>query len=167
MNADTVAPRWVVVTRPDRPGLLDELVWRYRYAQWVEVLADRRRGERRQRQEGRATDLRLGDRRGANAGGGLRPAYRLALEGDGFVVYEATGHAAARCSACGATVVFEMPRSGEPPTRLELSVGHDSMPADQHRARHVVELLMYAFSGRPILASRSFARTRVEVIETP
>ena len=63
----TVAPRWVVVTRPDRPGLLDELAWRYRLAPWVDVLADRRRGEPRQRQESRGADLRLGERRGVPA----------------------------------------------------------------------------------------------------
>ena len=51
MTPDAAAPRWVVVTRPDRPGLLDELAWRYRLAPWVDVLAERRRGDRRQRQE--------------------------------------------------------------------------------------------------------------------
>jgi hypothetical protein len=159
------APRWVVVTRPDRPGLLDELAWRYRQAPWVEVLADRRRGERRQRQDPRATDVRLGDRRGGDRT--QRPAYRLAGHGDGFNVYEATGHVTARCPECGATVMYEMPRSGEPPARLDLRVAHDDMSVDQHRARHVVELLMYAFSGRPLMASRSFARTRVEAVEAP
>lgn len=164
-TADPAPPRWVVVTRPDRPGLLDELVWRYRQAPWVEVLADRRRGERRQRQDPRATDVRLGDRRSGDRT--QRPAYRLAGHGEGFDVYEATGHAAARCPECGATVMFEMPRSGEPPARVDLQVAHDGQAVDQHRARHVVELLMYAFSGRPLMASRSFARTRVEAVEAP
>ena len=36
------APKWIVVTRPDRAGLMDELAWRYRHAPWVAVLADRR-----------------------------------------------------------------------------------------------------------------------------
>jgi hypothetical protein len=166
LTTDT-APRWVVVTRPDRPGLLDELAWRYRQASWVDVLADRRRGERRQRQEPRTTDLRLGDRRGVPGDRTHRPAFRLVGHGAGFDVYEATGHAAARCPECGAIVVFEMPRSGEPPARLDLRVAHDDMSVDQHRARHVVELLMYAFSGRPLMASRSFARTRVEAVEAP
>jgi hypothetical protein len=159
MTPDDALPRWVVVTRPDRPGLLDELAWRYRRVPWAGVLADRRRGERRQRQEPRGTDLRLGERRGMPGDRSSRPAYRLAFRGDGFDVYEATGHAAALCPECGATVMFEMPRSGEPPTRLDLQVAHDPMAVDQHRARHVVELSMYAFSGRPLLASRSFVRT--------
>lgn len=165
MSTDTGTPRWVVVTRPARPGLLDELTWRYRQAPWVKVLADRRRGERRKCQESRGTDPRLGDRRGGDRT--QRPAYRLASHGDGFDVYEATGHVAARCPNCGATVMFEMPRSGEPPARLDLRVAHDDVSVDQHRARHVVELLMYAFSGRPLMASRSFARTRVEPVEAP
>jgi hypothetical protein len=167
MTPDTAAPRWVVVTRPERPGLLDELAWRYRQAPWVQVLADRRRGERRQRQELLATDSRLGERRGVPGDRIQRPAYRLAGHGEGFDVYEATSHATAPCPECGATVVFEMPRSSEPPARLDLRVAHDDMSVDQHRARHIVELLMYALGGRPLMASRSFARTRVEAVEVP
>ena len=167
MTSDASPPRWVIVTCPDRPGLLDELAWRYRRAPWVNVLADRRRGERRQRQETREDDLRLGERRGVPGDRSFRPAYRLASQGDGFDVYEATAHAAALCPECGATVMFEMPRSGEPPARLDVQVSHDPASVDQHRARHVVDLLMYAFTGRPILALRSFARTRVEVVEAP
>jgi hypothetical protein len=167
MSAEIASQRWVVVTHPDRPGLLDELVWRYRRAPWVDVLADRRRGERRQRQEPCPADLRLGERRGVPGDQTTRAAYRLASRGDGFDVYEATGHIAAQCPECGATVMFEMPRSGEPPVGLDLQVAHDRMAVDQHRARHVVELVMYAFTGRPLLASRSFARRRVEVVEAP
>jgi hypothetical protein len=163
MSADIGSPYWIVVTHPDRPGLLDELAWRYRLVEWVEVLAERRRGDRRQRRESRQADLRLGDRRGVPGDQTTRPAYRLAFHGDGFDVYEATGHATARCPECGATVTFEMPRSVEPPARLDLQVAHDSVAVDQHRARHVVDLLMFAFSGKPLLASRCFARTRVEV----
>jgi hypothetical protein len=163
MTTEVVSPRWVVVTHPDRPGLLDELAWRYRLAPWVDVLAERRRGDRRQRQESRGADLRLGDRRGVPGDQTTRPAYRLAFHGDGFDVYAATGHAAAQCPECGATVMFEMPRAVEPPARLDLQVAHDPASVDQHRARHVVDLLMYAFSGRPLLATRCFARTRVEV----
>jgi hypothetical protein len=164
MSPDVTAPRWVVVTRPDRPGLLDELAWRYRLAPWVEMVADRRRGEQRKRQVLGGADRRLGDRRGVPGDRTQTPAYRLVREGDGFSVYEATGFAPARCPDCGATVMFEMPKSGEPPARLDLHVVHDRLPVEpQHRARHIVELLMYTASGRPLLASRSFARTRVEV----
>jgi hypothetical protein len=154
-----------VVTRPDRPGLLDELAWRYRGAPWVEVLADRRRGERRQHEAPREADLRLGDRRGTPGDRTRIPAYRLTCQGEGFDVYEATGFAPARCPDCGATVMFEMPRSGEPPARLDLHVVHERAPSEpQTRAQHAVELLLYASSGRPLLASRSLARTLVDVL---
>lgn len=165
IRADGPPPRWVVVTCPDRPGLLDELAWRYRGAPWVSVLADRRRGERRLHQAACQADLRLGDRRGTPGDWTRTPAYRLARHGDGFDVYEATGFAPARCPDCGATVMFEMPRSGEPPARLDLHVVHERTPTEpQTRARHAVELFLYASSGRPLLASRSLARTRVDVL---
>lgn len=164
VSPETAAsPRWVVVTRPDRPGLLDELAWRYRGAPWVSVLADRRRGERRQRQAPYEADLRLGDRRGTPGDRTRTPAYRLTRQGAGFDVYEATGLAPARCPDCGATVMFEMPRSGEPPARLDLHVVHEHADP-QTRARHAVELLLYAPSGRPLMASRSRARTLVDVL---
>jgi hypothetical protein len=163
MRADAPAARWVVVTCPDRPGLLDELAWRYRSAPWVSVLADRRRGERRQRQTPRAEDLRLGERRGTPGDRTRTPAYRLTRHAEGFDVYEATGFAPARCPDCGATVMFEMPRSGEPPARLDLHVVHERTEP-QTRARHAVELLLYASSGRPLMASRSRARTLVDVL---
>ncbi len=164
MSPDAAPPRWVVVTRPDRPGLLDELAWRYRHAPWVEVFADRRRGERRRRQEPGASELRMGERRGVPADRTYTPAFRLVRQGDGFDVYEANGYTSARCPECGAMAVFEMPRSGEPPGRLNLHVVHDPVPLElQHRARHIVELTLYTFGGRPLLASRIFARTRVDV----
>jgi hypothetical protein len=165
MSSEQTLPRWVVVTQPNRPGLLDELTWRYRLAPWVEVLADRRRGERRKRQMLGGADRRLGDRRGTPVDRTQRPSYRLVRRGDGFEVYEATGFAPAQCPNCGATVMFEMPKSVEPPSRLELTVVHDDATmGPQTRARHAVELLLYGSGGRPLLACRSFARTRVDVL---
>jgi len=166
MSPETAAPpRWILVTRPDRPGLLDELAWRYRGAPWVEVLADRRRGERRQRQGPCEADLRLGDRRGTPGDKTRTPTYRLTRQGEGFDVYEATGLAPAHCADCGATVMFEMPRSGEPPARLDLHVVHEGAKTEpQTRARHAVDLLLYASSGRPLMATRSRARTLVDVL---
>ena len=132
--------RWVVVTRPDRPGLQDELAWRYRHTPWVEVLADRRRGQRRRRHEPCEVDLRVGERRGVPGDQTHKAEYRLVREGDGFEVYEATGHAAALCPQCGATVTLEMPRSGEPPAQLGVHVSHDLIPVEcQHRAPHRIE----------------------------
>ena len=156
-------PRWIIVARPDRPGFLDELAWRYRQAPWVEVLADRRRGERRRQQEGRGVDLRLRERRGVQGDPTRIPAYRLVRQGEGFDVYEATGFAPARCEECGATVMFEMPRSSEPPWRLDLQVVHEQVEP-RPRSRHAVDLLLYASTGRPLIACRCFARTYVEAI---
>jgi len=164
MSPDATPPWWVVVTRADRPGLLDELAWRYRFAPWVEVFADRRRGERRRHQELCPSDLRMGERRGVPGDQIHTLAFRLVRHGDGFEVYEATGYASAQCQECSAMLMFEMPRSGEPPGRLNLHVVHDRMPMElQYRARHIVELNLYTSGGRPLLASRILARIPVDV----
>ena len=164
MRPDTAAtPRWLVVVCPDRPDVLAQLSRTFRSAPWVGVFSDRRQRQRRSRQVLVGTDLRLGDRRGTPGDRTRTPAYRLTRQAEGFDVYEATGFAPARCPDCGATVMFEMPRSGEPPTRLDLDVVHESTEP-QTRARHAVELLLYAPSGRPLMASRTLARTRVDVL---
>src|SRR5262245_3175703 len=96
-DSETGSPPGIIVASPDRPGLLDGLVWRYRHSPWVQVVADRRRGERRRQQEPRGIDVRLGDRRGS-AGDPVRPpAYRLVRIGEGYHMYEATGDASALC----------------------------------------------------------------------
>jgi len=159
-SSETAPPRWIIVAHPDRPGFLDELAWRYRQAPWVEVLADRRRGERRRQQELRGADLRLRERRGVQGDPTRMPAYRLVRQGEGFAVYEATGSAPARCEECGAAVTFEMPRSGEPPARLDVRVVHELISPNSQRARHAVELLLSGPGGRQLLASRIHARTR-------
>ena len=122
------APRWVVVTRPDRPGLLDELAWRYRHAPWVMVVADRRRDERRRRQEPCATDLRVADRRALPAPGN-QPVYRLVRQGPGFDVYEAGGHMSTWCAQCGGTVTFDLPGSDDPPAQLDVHAAHNAPPS--------------------------------------
>jgi hypothetical protein len=55
-----------------------------------------------------------------------------------------------------------MPRFSEPPVRLDLTVVHE--PVQPDRARHVVELQSFSATGRVLLASRLFARTRIEPI---
>jgi hypothetical protein len=57
-------------------------------------------------------------------------------------------------------VSAEMPRFAEPPARLELAVVHEIIQAD--RARHVVEPQTLSATGRVLLASRLFIRTRSE-----
>ena len=160
MSPDTATPRWLVVVCHDRPEVLEKLSRTFQHATWVSVLADRRQGQRRKRQALRGPELRLSDRRATPGDQTQEPAYRLTRRGEGFDVYEATGFAPARCEECGATVMFEMPRSTEPPARLDLHVVHDQEP--RPRPRHAVELLLYAPSGRPLVAWRCSARTHVE-----
>jgi len=121
---------------------------------------DRRRGERRQRHRSPAVERRLADRRRSVAKGGT-PDYRLAYRGDGFDVYEATSFLSTQCGECGITVVFEMPRFGEPPARLELRVIHEEAESQPQplRARHLVEIQTFGVTGRPLLAARHLART--------
>ena len=163
MSPDAAAPRWLVVVFRDRPEVLAALSRTFESAAWVCVLADRRRGERRRRRVLVGSEYRLSDRRAMPGDQTLRPSYRHARRGDGFDVFEATGYAPAQCPECGATVMFEMPRSSEPPTRLDLNVVHEQAEP-RPRARHAVELLLYASTGRPLLACRSSARTHTEVV---
>jgi hypothetical protein len=88
------------------------------------------------------------------------PPFRLAQQGDGFAVYEATAPVPGRCPQCGAMVSVEMPRFVEPPVRLDLTVVHEPIQPD--RARHVVDLQSFSATGRVLLASRLFVRTRTE-----
>jgi hypothetical protein len=57
---------------------------------------------------------------------------------------------------------LNQPRSSEPPSRLDLQVVHEKMEP-RSRSRHAVELLLYASSGRPLVACRCFARKYVEI----
>jgi hypothetical protein len=57
-------------------------------------------------------------------------------------------------------VSVEMPRFAEPPVRLDLTVVHEDIQPD--RARHTVELQSRSATGRVLLASRLFVRTRAE-----
>ena len=163
MTSDPAAPRWVVVVRPERLDVLVQLSRTFQRATWVSVLSDRRRGQRRRHQVDVGKDLRVEDRRGTADDWTQRPSYRLARRGDGFDVCEATGFALARCVECGETVMFEMPRSSEPPRRVDLRVVHEQGES-RPRTRHAVELLLYASGERPLLACRCLARTYVDVI---
>jgi hypothetical protein len=86
--------------------------------------------------------------------------FRLAHRGDGFEVYEALGPESGRCSQCGTMVSVEIPRFTEPPSRLDLTVVHETIPPD--RARHVVEVQSFSATGRVLLASRLVVQPRME-----
>jgi hypothetical protein len=59
----TGSSRWLVVVHPGRPDLYHHLLRRLEDLPYVEVILDRRRGERRLRQAGTGKDLRRRDRR--------------------------------------------------------------------------------------------------------
>ena len=128
---------------------------------WVEVVVDRRRGERRQGGDrASGVERRSVGRRGADRDPAQHPAFRLAQRGDGAEIYEATGPESGRCPQCGALLSVEMPRFTEPPGRLDLTVVHETIPPN--RARHAVEVQSFSATGRVLLASRLLARTRTE-----
>ena len=153
-------PRWVMVTRADRPEVYPALQRSFAGSAWVEVVVDRRQGERRRGSVRPVKDRRLAGRRTADRDPAQTPTFRLAQRGDGFDAYEATGPAPERCPECGAMVSVELPRFAEPPFRLDLTVVHETIPPD--RARHVVEFQSRWATGRILLASRLFVWTRAE-----
>ena len=154
-------PRWVIVVRVERSEVFAALRRSFAGSDWVDLVVDRRRGERRQgRGSTPAAERRGGGRRSADRQPVRVPAFRLAHRGDGFEVYEATGSQSGRCPQCGTMVSVEMPRFTEPPVRLELTVVHETIPPD--RARHVVEVQSFSATGRVLLATRLFAQNRAE-----
>jgi hypothetical protein len=156
---DTSRPRWIIVVHPSRPDVHLSLRRTFQHAPWVEVLLDRRRGERRRADAPLETERRLGGRRREDDRGRV-PEYRLAHHGDGHDVFEASTLAGARCPECEQMVRFEMPRFAEPPARLDVTVVHENV--QPKHARHFVELQSFTSTGRPLLASRVTARAVVE-----
>ena len=146
-------PRWTIVTRADRPDVFAAFRRSFVGSVWVQVVADRRHGQRRRSGDGPPGSERRGvGRRIADKLPAQPSEFRLAHRGDGFDVYEALGPVAGRCSECDANVRVEIPRFTEPPARLELTVVHEKVPPN--RTRHVVELQSFSATGRAVLASR-------------
>ena len=164
MGVTPERPRWVIVTRADRPEVYPALRRSFAGSAWVEVVVDRRRGKRRRERRHvtllPAGERRLTGRRRVDQDLTQTPAFRLAHRGDGSEAYEATGSVPARCPECGAILSVELPRFVEPPVRLDLTVVHETVPPD--RARHVVELQSRSATGGALLASRLVVRTRTE-----
>jgi hypothetical protein len=159
-SLDTTRPRWIIVVETARPEIFAGLRRTFQRSPWVEVLLDRRRGERRRANEAPEAERRLGDRRRRDDDRTRVPDYRLAHHGDGHDVFEANALAGARCPECALMVRFEMPRFAEPPASLELAVVHETI--QPKHARHFVELESFTSTGRPLLASRVTARVAVE-----
>jgi hypothetical protein len=147
----------VIVAQVNRAEVYPILRRNFAGSAWVEVVLDRRHGERRRSTIPRADDRRLAGRRRADQDPAQAPAFRLAHRGDGFEAYEATVPVPSRCLECGAMVSIEMPRFAEPPVNLELTVVHETV--QRERARHVVELQSFSATGRVLLATRILVRT--------
>ena len=152
-------PRWVIVVQVTRPEVYSRLRGVFQGARWVDVVVDRRRGERRRRDDLPETDRRLLGRRREDDQTRV-PEYRLAQHADGHDVYEATTLAGAQCPECELTVRFEMPRFVEPPARLDLTVVHETI--QPKHSRHFVELQSFSSTGRALMASRVTARVATE-----
>ena len=149
--------RWVVVVKVNRPEAFTALRRNFAKSAWVEVVIDRRRGERRRAAAGTSVERRVGGRRIADRA--QVPGFRRAHRAEDFEVYEATTPLEARCPECGAALSVELPRFAEPPVRLELAVVHE-IAAPPDRVRHAVELQSLSPTGRVLLATRLFARTQ-------
>ena len=74
-------PRWVVVARVDRPDVVPALRRSFAGSPWVDVVLDRRRGERRQGGSPPAADRRVAGRRTSDQHPAQVPAFRLAHRG--------------------------------------------------------------------------------------
>jgi hypothetical protein len=151
-----------VVVRPEREELFARFRRSFGRMPLVDVLYDRRRGERRQSTRGVTAERRRGNRRQGDLrqdGLSTNPAgYRVVERGDGYQVLEAEARVSAECPDCQALIEFEMPRFGELPARLDLDVVHGASGGS--RLQHVVEACAYRPSGRPFLACRMVARRR-------
>jgi hypothetical protein len=154
--------RWVIVVPVGRADTYAALRRRFGRSPWVDVLMDRRRGERRHGDAGLPTvERRSSPRRKvvespAHTGEVL---FRLVYQLDGCDVYEATTLESGPCPDCGVLVSMELPRFAEPPVRLELVVRHESTA---HGVRHVGELQSSSATGRLLLSTRIVGRVSRE-----
>jgi hypothetical protein len=156
-----VRSRWVIVVPVGRPDTYAALRRKFARSPWVDVVMDRRRGERQP--DGGVVPAgerrTAGRRKTAAPDPASEPAFRLAHRDDGREVYESTAPESGRCPECGALVSVELPRFVEPPVRLELLVRHEATRA---AARHVVELQSLSPTGRVLVATRIAGQTRTE-----
>ena len=159
-NVTPDRPRWTIVARADRPEVFAALRRSFVGSVWVQVVVDRRRGQRRRSDDSPpGTERRGVGRRTADRPPTQASEFRLAHRGDGFEVYEAMGPVSGRCSQCGAILGIELPRFTEPPARLELTVVHEAIGRDG--GRHVVEMQSFSATGRVLLASRLIVQSRM------
>ncbi len=144
--------RWVIVVPVGQADTYAALRRRFGRSPWVDVVMDRRRGERRQHDGVVQIERRTARRRKAVANVPTQePAFRLAHQFEGCDVYEATTSESGRCRDCGVLVSLELPRFAEPPVRLELVLRHE--PTVQG-VQHVGEFQSLSATGRILLSTR-------------
>jgi hypothetical protein len=162
--AIATAPHWLVIVSREKPDLYEKLRHSFGNAQLVEVLYDRRKGERRRAGGGGDAERRRADRRRAPGTREVSPAatYRLIQQLDGVLVLQFTSRVAARCPDCQADLEFEMPRFAEPPSRLSMEIQH--VKNGSVGVQHYVEAEAFKATGRSLLACRILAR-RVSGVE--
>jgi hypothetical protein len=146
--------RWLVVVDQDQAAQEPRLRASFD-RRMVEVVLDRRRGERRRARERMPAERRQADRRGPGG------SFRLDYAGKGFRVYQAVGRLALRCATCASGLETELPEFNEPPARLCLEVVHSERPnpdtlrpaqAAETSVRHTVEVQAHSAAGRLLLS---------------
>lgn len=149
--------RPILIVWPGRHDLSERLA--PRLAEVMQVVVDRRLGERRRAQDSVTADRRRLERRHP-----LTPEWRARFRTRGYqLVYSppafeaSTGdvYALSFCGDCERLLDFEMPRFVETPARVEAEIHHIISGV---AAQHVVELEALTASGRSLLACRVNAR---------
>lgn len=156
-----IAARWVVVVRREHAALSSSLRGSFD-RRFVEVILDRRQGERRRSVAVTGTERRHTDRRRPP-----RSRFRLAHEADGFQVFECDGRVLVQCGECAEALEYEMPHFREPPARLNVEVLHvrkavvgtlrPQLGAEAY-VQHSAEIQAFTAAGRPLLSCRLPAR---------
>ena len=153
---------WLVIVRRDRPELVDRL--RSLFAKGlVHTVLDRRVTERRRGLSPGDPDRRRVERRRTAPTG-----FRVAHQADGYLVLESLERVPISCPDCGVSLEFEMPQFREPPARVAIEARHlervagpparMGSAASSPQAQHMVELMAYTSTGRPMLSCVAQAR---------
>ncbi|HEV8308467.1 MAG TPA: hypothetical protein VGW35_12435 [Methylomirabilota bacterium] len=151
--------RWLIVVQQGQRDLYEFLRHNFKPEAAVDLIYERRAGERRRGGNAPRSDRRQADRRQRRPTAwffqdGLRDNGRSPAETSGRA--EAARKPAAeipsrRCPECGLVVAFELPRFPQPPSRIEVEVMH---PKHSPGGRHQIEVAAYSASGRPLLVQR-------------
>jgi hypothetical protein len=154
--------RWVIVVPVGRADTYAALRRRFGRSPWVDVVMDRRRGERPVPNADVPTvERRTAQRRKAagNAAPTPESVFRLAHQLEGCDVYEATSAQSGRCPDCGVLVSLDLPRFAEPPVSLDLVLRHEPTA---HGVRHVGDFQSLSATGRVLLSTRLVGRINRE-----